>query len=127
MKRLIEITLLVLFTVSVSLSAQQVLTLYGSAEPRSVEALAKGFEKANPGVKVNWIRMSSGETLARLRAEKGNPQADAWWGGTTDPHSIAALARFSHTAEAKEGNGAVIGHRGRFFLQDDCFRKCEST
>ena len=91
MKKLIGITLLVLLTVSVSLSAQQVLTLYGSAEPRSVEVLAKGFEKANRGVKVNWIRMSSGETLARLRAEKGNPQADVWWGGTTDPHSIAAL------------------------------------
>jgi iron(III) transport system substrate-binding protein len=91
MKRLIGITLLVLLTVGVSLSAQQVLTLYGSAEPRSVEALAKGFEKANRGTKVNWIRMSSGETLARLRAEKGNPQADVWWGGTTDPHSIAAL------------------------------------
>jgi len=35
--------------------------------------------------------MSSGETLARLRAEKNNPQADAWWGGNTDPHSIAAV------------------------------------
>ena len=43
------------------------------------------------GIKVNWIRLSSGETLARLRAEKENPQADVWWGGTVDPHSIAAV------------------------------------
>jgi len=92
MKKLLGFTLVILLVAGVSLSAQKkTLTLYGSAEPRSVEALANGFEKANPGVKVDWIRMSSGETLARLRAEKDNPQADVWWAGTTDPHSIAAL------------------------------------
>lgn len=91
MKKLIVITLAILLAASLSASAQEkVLNLYGSAEPRSVEALAKGFEK-HAGVKVNWIRMSSGETLARLRAEKDNPQADVWWGGTLDPHSIGAL------------------------------------
>jgi len=87
MKRLIVITMVLLLALSVTGFAQQ-LVLYGSAEPRSVEVLAQGFEKAT-GVKVKWIRMSSGETLARLRAEKNNPQADVWWGGTTDPHSIA--------------------------------------
>ena len=92
MKKFLGLTLVILLVAGASLSAQKkTLTLYGSAEPRSVEALANGFEKANPGVKVDWIRMSSGETLARLRAEKANPQADVWWGGTTDPHSIAAL------------------------------------
>lgn len=89
MKRLIVITMVLLLALSVTGFAQQ-LVLYGSAEPRSVEVLAQGFEKAT-GVKVKWIRMSSGETLARLRAEKNNPQADVWWGGTTDPHSIAAV------------------------------------
>ncbi len=67
------------------------LNLYGSAEPRVIEFLAKQFEKET-GNEVNWIRMSSGETLARLRAEKNNPQADVWWGGTLDPHSVGALA-----------------------------------
>lgn len=91
MKKFVGMTLVVLLLVCVSVSAQEkVVNLYGSAEPRSIEALAEGFEKAT-GVKVNWIRMSSGETLARLRAEKENPQADVWWGGTLDPHSIGAL------------------------------------
>ena len=41
MKKLIGLTLLFLLAIGVSLSAQQqVLTLYGSAEPRSVEVLA---------------------------------------------------------------------------------------
>lgn len=91
MKKLFVITVCLVVCVSVSAFAQEkVLSLYGSAEPRAVEVLAEGFEKAT-GVKVDWIRMSSGETLARLRAEKENPQADVWWGGTMDPHSIAAL------------------------------------
>jgi len=91
MKRFFGIVFVIFLVTGALYGQRQELTLYGSAEPRSVEALAKGFEKANPGVKVNWIRMSSGETLARLRAEKANPLADVWWGGTTDPHSIAAL------------------------------------
>ncbi|PIE33171.1 iron ABC transporter substrate-binding protein [candidate division KSB3 bacterium] len=91
MKKCVGMLCIALLIASVSVSAQEkVLNLYGSAEPRSVEVLAEGFEKAT-GVKVNWIRMSSGETLARLRAEKDNPQGDVWWGGTTDPHSVAAL------------------------------------
>ncbi len=91
MKKTIGFTLLFLLVVGLAASAQEnALSLYGSAEPRSIEALAEGFEKAT-GIKVNWIRLSSGETLARLRAEKENPQADVWWGGTIDPHSIAAL------------------------------------
>ena len=91
MKKIIGLTLTMLLLAGLSVSAQEnVLNLYGSAEPRSVEALAEGFEAAT-GVKVNWIRLSTGEALARLRAEKDNPQADVWWGGTIDPHSMAAL------------------------------------
>ena len=36
------------------------------------------------GITVNYVRMSSGESLARLRAEKDNPQFDIWWGGPID-------------------------------------------
>lgn len=90
MKKILLAALMIQIVFVPSAFAQKALNLYGSAEPRSVEVLAEGFEKKS-GVKVEWIRMSSGETLARLRAEKDNPQADVWWGGTTDPHSIAAL------------------------------------
>ena len=91
MKKFTVLALAVLLLPSLSVNAQEnALNLYGSAEPRSIEALAKGFEEET-GIKVNWIRMSSGETLARLRAEKENPQADVWWGGTVDPHSIGAM------------------------------------
>ena len=91
MKKCIGIMAVIVLLASAFASAEDnVLSLYGSAEPRSIEILAKGFEQAT-GAKVNWIRLSSGETTARLRAEKENPQADVWWGGTIDPHSVAAL------------------------------------
>jgi iron(III) transport system substrate-binding protein len=43
------------------------------------------------GITVNYVRMSSGEALARLQAEKANPQFDVWWGGPIDSF-VAAKA-----------------------------------
>jgi iron(III) transport system substrate-binding protein len=48
------------------------------------EGMKAEFEKANPGVTVNFVRLSSGEALTRLRNEKDNPQFDIWWGGPVD-------------------------------------------
>jgi iron(III) transport system substrate-binding protein len=41
------------------------------------------FEQAT-GVKVNFVRFSSGEALARVIAEKGNPQVDVLFGGPVE-------------------------------------------
>ena len=38
------------------------------------------------GIKVNFIRFSSGEALARLVAEKANPQVDVLLGGPADTY-----------------------------------------
>jgi len=48
------------------------------------QGMKKEFEAKYPGVTVNYIRLSSGEGLARLRNEKANPQFDIWWGGPID-------------------------------------------
>src|SRR5437016_4741362 len=69
------------------------------------------FEKAT-GIKVNFIRFSSGEALARVMAEKNNPRIDVLFGGPVEtfaaginealfepykPPSFAKLApRFRH-------------------------------
>ncbi len=55
------------------------------------EGMKAEFEKVHPGVTVNFVRMSSGESLTRLRNEKENPQFDIWWGGPVDSF-IAAKA-----------------------------------
>jgi hypothetical protein len=45
--------------------------------------MLEAFEKAS-GIHVNFIRFSSGEALARLLAEKGNPQVDLLFGGPVE-------------------------------------------
>ena len=47
------------------------------------QGMKQEFE-AKYGITVNYVRMSSGEALARLEAEKDNPQFDIWWGGPID-------------------------------------------
>ena len=44
------------------------------------------FEKAT-GIKVNFVRFSSGEALARVIAEKGNPKVDVLFGGPVETHA----------------------------------------
>ncbi len=53
------------------------------------DLMASNYEDAT-GNTVNMVRKSTGETLAQVRAEAGNPKIDVWWGGTGDPHLIAA-------------------------------------
>lgn len=59
------------------------LTIYAGLMEDFMIAGVKDFE-AETGYKVNAVRMSSGEILGRLKAEKENPQASVWWGGPAD-------------------------------------------
>jgi iron(III) transport system substrate-binding protein len=52
------------------------------------DLLKASFPKAT-GIALDYVRLSSGEALARLRAERANPVFDAWFGGTGDPHMVA--------------------------------------
>jgi len=54
------------------------------------EGMVGEFNKLYPGIVVNWVRMSSGESLTRLRNEASNPQFDVWWGGPIDSYIAAA-------------------------------------
>lgn len=53
------------------------------------EALGPAFKEAT-GFDLEFIRMSSQDALARVRAEAANPVFDVWFGGTGDPHLVAA-------------------------------------
>lgn len=60
-----------------------------STEQAWCDLITSEFEKET-GVKVSMVRKSTGETLAQIRAEAKNPKIDIWWGGTGDPHLVAA-------------------------------------
>jgi iron(III) transport system substrate-binding protein len=37
--------------------------------------------KEDTGIEVDWVRLSTGEAVARIEAESANPQASIWYGG----------------------------------------------
>jgi len=70
------------------------------------EGMKKEFETLNPGVTVNFVRLSSGEALTRLRNEKANPQFDIWRGGPID--SFIAAKKEGLLEQYKSPNAANI-------------------
>jgi iron(III) transport system substrate-binding protein len=92
------------------------------------------FEKAT-GIKVNFVRFSSGEALARVIAEKNNPRVDVLFGGPVEtfaagikegifepykPPAFAALpARFKHA----EGSWVAIADDPLVFMSNTKFLK----
>ena len=69
--------------------AEGELTVYGSCEEEYLAAACEHFEEVF-GIKVNYQRLSTGEVQAKIEEEKGNPSADVWFGGTTDPYNVLA-------------------------------------
>jgi iron(III) transport system substrate-binding protein len=53
------------------------------------QAAVQAFE-AETGIETSMVRMSSGEALARMQAEKGAPSFDVWYGGPSLGPSAAA-------------------------------------
>ncbi|MEG0541461.1 MAG: ABC transporter substrate-binding protein [Angelakisella sp.] len=66
------------------------LTVYVGLTEDHGNAVCKAFE-AKTGVKTSMIRMSGGEILAKIAAEKGNPQASVWYGGPADSFISAKI------------------------------------
>ncbi len=56
------------------------LIVYTAIEPEELSAFAKDFESKHPGVKVKFVRDSTGIMTAKLLAEGKNTQADIVWG-----------------------------------------------
>jgi len=69
--------------------AAEELNLICSADVVICEMMQQMFQKET-GIQVNMVRLSSGETYAKIRAEARNPKTDIWWAGTGDPHLQAA-------------------------------------
>ena len=69
--------------------AEGELTVYGSCEEEYLTAACQHFEELF-GIKVNAQRLSTGEVQAKIEEENGNPSADFWFGGTTDPYNVCA-------------------------------------
>jgi len=68
--------------------AQNQVTVYASCEEPLAKEIFDAFT-ASSGIAVNFIRLSGGEVIARMEAEKANPQASIWVGGVGLDHITA--------------------------------------
>ena len=80
--------------------AEGELVVYGSCEEDYLAAACAHFEELY-GIKVQYQRLSTGEVQAKIEEENGNPSADAWFGGTTDPYNETAAKGLLEAYEAK--------------------------
>ncbi len=63
--------------------SNQTINVYTIWPEKYSSAVFAAFTKET-GIKVNFLRFSSGEALARIDAEKANPQVDVLFGGPAD-------------------------------------------
>ena len=83
---LLALVSLMYFAAAGAANAAQSLNAYSIWPENWARPMFEEFEKAT-GIKVNFVRFSSGEALARVIAEKNNPQVDVLFGGPVETHS----------------------------------------
>ncbi|RGS50765.1 ABC transporter substrate-binding protein [Olsenella sp. AF21-51] len=113
------------------------LVIYGSCEEQHVAACAQHFQELF-GIETSYQRLSTGEVESKVEEENGNPSADVWFGGTTDPYNVAVTKGILEPYEAKnashlisdkfrdaDGNwyGIYKGILGFFYNKDELERK----
>jgi len=119
---------------SVPAIAADTLNVYSIWPENWARPMFEEFEKAT-GIKVNFVRFSSGEALARVMAEKNNPRVDVLFGGPVEtfaagindglfepykPPSFAVLpSRFRHA----DGQWIAIADYPLVFMSNDKFIK----
>lgn len=139
--RVVGRRLVVLLAVGVALAgrvaparAAETLNAYSIWPENWARPMLQEFEKAT-GIRVNFVRFSSGEALARLIAEKNNPRVDVLFGGPVEtfaagitegifePYKPPALpvlpARFKHP----EGYWVAIADDPLVFMSNAKFLK----
>ena len=65
------------------------LVVYGSCEEEYLAAACAHFQELF-GITTTYQRLSTGEVEGKIEEENGNPSADVWFGGTTDPYNVCA-------------------------------------
>ena len=113
------------------------LVVYGSCEEQHVAACTQHFQELL-GIETSYQRLSTGEVESKVEEENGNPSADVWFGGTTDPYNVAVTKGILTPYEAKNashlisdkfrdanGNwyGIYKGILGFFYNKDELERK----
>lgn len=72
-------------------AASDTLTIYTALPDSEIPFYVEAFER-DTGIKIQYVRLSAGEMLARVESEAGNPQAAMMHGGPSDTY-VAGVER----------------------------------
>lgn len=135
LKSILFLITVVLFSISCGKSEEKAgevkseskgsLTFYAGLQEDHAAMIAKEFEMET-GIKTSFVRMSSGEVLARLKAEKNNMSSSVWYGGPIDAfvaaneegliekYSSPEAANIKPEFKSEDGtwNGIYVGYLG---------------
>lgn len=95
-------------------SPSESLTIY-AARPKNInQGVIEDFERAHPEYagKVRVLNIGSQEVLERIRAESRSPQADIWWGGTSQQFEQAVDANLLTKAPGDVAKRVPEKYRG---------------
>src|SRR5213082_598000 len=114
--------------------AAETLNVYSIWPENWARPMFEEFEKAS-GIKVNFVRFSSGEALARVIAEKNNPRVDVLFGGPVEtfaagisegvfePYKPATFAKLPARFKQADGQWIAIADDPLVFMTNDKFLK----
>jgi iron(III) transport system substrate-binding protein len=83
-KKMLSVMVLLLAIAPV-IAQDETLTVLCTPTEEWCVAMTQAFE-AETGIDTNYVRLSSGEALARVRASADNPEFSVWWGGPADAY-----------------------------------------
>ena len=114
MKKLISVFIILLIATGIAM-AQNSVSAYTTLEEPLAKALFELFHKKT-GITVNFVRLSGGEAVARMEAEKANPQASIWVGGVGLDHITAKTKDLTAPYRSREA-----GNTPKEFADPDNF------
>ncbi len=128
-------TLLVLAALAATPArAAETVNVYSIWPENWARPMFEEFEKAT-GIKVNFVRFSSGEALARVIAEKSNARVDVLFGGPVETHAAGikegvfesykppAFAALPARFKQSEGQWVAIADDPLVFMSNNKFLK----
>ena len=115
-------------------SAAETVNAYSIWPENWARPMLQEFEKAT-GIKVNFLRFSSGEALARVVAEKNNPKVDVLFGGPVEtfaagikenifePYRPPSFAELPDRFKSADGHWLAIAYDPLVFMTNAKFLK----
>lgn len=102
-KRFLLLGLLLLLIIPPITAQEDTLTVLCTPQIEWCEAMRDAFQ-AETGIDTSFVRMSSGESLARIRAEADDPSFSVWWGGPADAFIAAKAEGLLDHYESESGH-----------------------